>query len=334
MNRRTSLLALAALGCGLRAHAQDLPEREGQARFPQRPVRLVIPYAPGGLPDAVARRVMAAAAPALGQALVADNRPGAGGIAGTDAVAHGAADGHLLLVTDGSQITVNPHIYASLPYDPVRDLAPVTLLGASPLFLAVSTDARGVLGEARTLADLVRVARTRPGIPYGSSGTGSTVHLAVEAFRAAADIPLEHIPFKGSGPALQALLAGDTALAMVAWSSVASHVAAGRLRLLGVSAPRRASLAPTVPTFIEQGYADFDFQPRIGVMAPAGTPLAVRERLAALLGGAARDPAVRESLAALGIEAVGSTPAEYAAVLAEETVRFARVVKAVGLKAN
>jgi tripartite-type tricarboxylate transporter receptor subunit TctC len=327
-------LLLAGLLCWASVQAQDRPGSEMSVRFPVRSIRFIIPYAPGGLPDAVARRVMAAAAPALGQPLVADNRPGAGGIAGSEAVAHGPADGYQLLVTDGSQITVNPYLYAQLPYDPVRDLVPISLLGASPLYLAVSTDARAVFAEARNLADLVRIARSRADIPYGSSGTGSTVHLAVEAFRVSAGIGLEHIPFKGSGPALQALLAGDTAIAMVAWSSVAGHVASGRLRLLGVSAPARTSLAPAVPTFIEQGHADFDFQPRIGVLAPAGTPAAVRERLAAALGAAARDPSVRESLAALGIEAAGSTPAEYAAVLAQETERFGRVVKAVGLRPN
>lgn len=312
------LLALLAAGQGF---AQD---------WPVKPIRMVVPYAAGGLPDTMARLVAQRVAESVGQAVVVDNRPGAGGISGSELVAKSAPDGYTLLVADVGQVAVNPYLYARLPYDPEKDFVAVSLMGTSTLFLVVNTQV-----PATSFAELIALARAEPGkLNYGSSGTGSIMHIAIEVLKAALGVDLVHVPYKGTAQAVPALLGGQVALLYSALPSIESHVKAGRVRLLAVSTARRSPEAPEVPTVAEMGVPGYDFAPEIGVLAPAGTPAAVVQRLSAEIARASRQPEVVRRFAQLGIEAVGSTPAAYAAVIRASQEKYAKAVKISGARAD
>ena len=299
--------------------------------FPSRIVRMVVPYAAGGLPDVVTRLVSQRMAESMGQQIIVENRPGAGGIGATEIVVKSPADGYTLLVTDGSQLTINPFIYSKLSYEPMRDLMAVSLMGSSPLFLAVNSTQM----SARNLIEMIAFAKANPGkLNYGTPGTGSVVHLAAEAFKAAAGIDLVHIPFKGSAAAVRALLSGDISFAPVALSTVAAHVAAGKVRLLAVTTPTRSRQAPDVPTFGEFGFADFDFRPQVGIVAPAGTPVPIVARLSAEIAKGVKHPETVKRLTSFSIDPVGSTPEAFAAILKADSERYARVVKISGTRAD
>lgn len=298
--------------------------------FPSRAIKLVVPYSAGGLPDVMARIIAQRVTESIGQPVLVENLPGAGGIGGTETVVKAAADGYTLLVTDGSQLTVNPHLYSKLSYDPVKTLTPVSLVGAAPLFMAVNTSV-----PAKTLAELIALAKSKPGqLNYGSPGIGSMPHLSVEALKAAVGIDTQHIPYKGSQQSVQALLAGDITFSMVALGSVAAQMAAGRVRLLAISAPTRSAQLPDIPTFIELGIADFNFQPRIGIVAPARTPAAIIAKLSAEIAKASKHPDTVQRFNAVNIEAVGSTPEAYAAIIRADYERNGRIVKLSGAKAE
>jgi tripartite-type tricarboxylate transporter receptor subunit TctC len=261
---------------------------------------------------------------------VVENRGGAGGISGTEAVAKSAPDGYTLLVADVGQVAINPHIYAKLPYDPVKDLAAVSLLGTTTLFLVAHPSV-----PANTFQELVALVKAQPGkLNYGSSGTGSIMHIAIEVLKAALGIDLVHVPYKGTAQAVPALLGGQVALLYSALPSIESHVKAGRVRLLAVSTARRSPEAPEVPTVAEMGVPGYDFTPEIGVLAPAGTPPAVVQRLSAEIARATRQPEVVQRFAQLGIEAVGSTPAAYAAIIRASQEKYAKAVKISGARAD
>ncbi len=312
------LLALLAAGQGF---AQD---------WPVKPIRMVVPYAAGGLPDTMARLVAQRVAESVGQAVVVDNRPGAGGISGSELVAKSAPDGYTLLVADVGQVAVNPYLYARLPYDPEKDFVAVSLMGTSTLFLVVNTQV-----PATSFAELIALARAEPGkLNYGSSGTGSIMHIAIEVLKAALGLDIVHVPYKGTAQAVPALLGGQVALLYSALPSIESHVKAGRVRLLAVSTARRSPEAPEVPTVAEMGVPGYDFAPEIGVLAPAGTPAAVVQRLSAEIARASQQPEVVRRFAQLGIEAVGSTPAAYAAVIRASQEKYAKAVKISGARAD
>jgi len=298
--------------------------------WPAKPVRMVVPYAAGGLPDTMARILGTRLGEALGQQVVVENRGGAGGISGTEAVAKAPPDGYTLLVADVGQVAINPHVYASLPYDPLKDLVPVTLLGTTSLFLVAHP---GV--PAANFAELVALARARPGkLNYGSSGTGSIHHLATEALKAALKLDIVHVPYKGMGQAVPALLGGQVSFLFSALPAIESHVKAGKLKLLAISTPKRSAQAPEVPTVAELGVPGYDFAPEIGVLAPGGIPPGLVARMSAEIAKAVKSPDVSQRYLQLGIEAVGSTPEAYSARIRAAYDRYAQVVKASGTKAE
>ena len=298
--------------------------------WPAKPVRMVVPYAAGGLPDTMARILSVRLGEALGQQVLIDNRGGAGGIAGTDLVAKSLPDGYTLLVADVGQVAINPHVYARLPYDPLKDLVPVSLIGTTSLFLVANPSV-----PARTFTELVALARSSPGqLNYGSSGTGSIHHLATEALKAALKLDIVHVPYKGMGQAVPALLGGQVAFLYSALPAIESHVKAGKLTLLAISTPRRSAQAPNVPTVEELGLPGYDFAPEIGMLAPAGTPAPIVIRLAAEIARAAKNSDVAQRFQQLGIEPVGSTPEAYGARIRAAYDRYGQVVKIAGVKAE
>ena len=298
--------------------------------WPAKPVRMIVPYAAGGLPDTMARILGTRLGEALGQQMVVENRGGAGGISGTEAVAKAAPDGYTLLVADVGQVAINPHVYASLPYDPLKDLVPVTLLGTTSLFLVAHP---GV--PAANFTELVALARAQPGkLNYGSSGTGSIHHLATEALKAALKLDIVHVPYKGMGQAVPALLGGQVSFLFSALPAIESHVKAGKLKLLAISTPKRSAQAPEVPTVAELGVPGYDFAPEIGVLAPAGIAPGLVARISAEIAKAVKSAEVSQRYLQLGIEAVGSTPEAYSARIRAAYDRYAQVVKASGAKAE
>ena len=311
---------LALLACGPAA-AQD---------WPSKPIRLIVPYAAGGLPDTMTRIIAPRLAEALGQQVLVENRPGAGGIAGSEAVAKAAPDGYTLLVADVGQLAINPHLYAKLPYDPLRDFTAVSLVGTSVLFLVAHASV-----PAANFAELVALVRARPGqLNYGSSGNGSIHHLATEALKAALGLDIAHVPYKGTGQAVPALLGGQVSLLFSALPSIESHVKAGKLKLLAASTAARSLEAPDVPSIAELGVPGYDFMPEIGVVAPAAMPAAIVQKLSAAIARAARHPDTVQRFAQMGIVPVGSTPEAYAAVNRASYEKYAKAVKVSGAKAD
>ena len=258
---------------------------------PTRPVKIVVPYAPGGQPDLIARWLAAPLAKALGQPVIVENRPGAGGNIGAEAVAHAAPDGHTLLLGTNGPLVVNPAL-TKVPYDPLTDFAAVTLIGTSPSLIAVRSDS-GI----RTIADLVSIAKARPaGLNFGSVGVGSISHLSMELLNRREGVAMVHVPYNGGAPAVAALLAGDIDVLSLNPTSLIAHVQSGRLRLLAQTSAARSSFIRDVPTMAELGYRNYDVNVWMSVMAPAGTPPAAIERLHAELTHIIRDPEVKAKL--------------------------------------
>jgi len=298
--------------------------------FPTRPIRMVVPYVPGGLPDTLGRIVAQRLTEAFGRPVLVDNRPGAGGIIGTELVARALPDGYTLLVADLGQTAITPAMNPKLPYDIRRDFAPVSLLGTSPFFLAVNAGS-GITN----LKEFVAYARARAGsAAYGSSGVGSPHHLAMEMLRLRLGIELTHVPYKGSGQSTPALVAGEVPALFTVLPTVAAHVKAGSVRLLAVASASRSAQAPEVPTFAELGVRDFVLLPSVGVLAPAETPGATLQRLATGIARALQHPDSLQRLAAMGIDPVGSTPAAYARQLKADIDMFAQAVRSAGVKAE
>jgi tripartite-type tricarboxylate transporter receptor subunit TctC len=320
MQWRSLLAALAALiACA--AAAQE---------YPVRPVKLVVPYAPGGLPDTIARLVGQRMGESLGQQFVIESRPGAGGISGTEQVAKAPPDGYTLLIADVGQVAINPHLYSKLPYDPLKDLAPVSLLATSTLYLVAHASV-----PAATFAQLVAYVKANPGrLNYGSSGTGSIHHLATESLKTAFGLDLVHVPYKGTGQSVPALLGGQVSLLFSALPSIETHVKAGKVRLLANSTPKRSPQAPEVPTVIELGAPGFDFAPEIGLAAPAGTSSAIVARLAAEAHKAVFHADTVQRFGQLGIDPAGSSAEAYAAVIYAAYERYGRAVKSSGARVD
>jgi tripartite-type tricarboxylate transporter receptor subunit TctC len=296
--------------------------------YPSRPVKVVVPYAAGGLPDTMARLVGQKVGESLGQQMVIENRGGAGGIVGTNEVAKAAPDGYTLLVADVGQIAINPHLFSKLPYDPMKELTGVSLIGTSALYLV----AHPSLG-ANDMKELVALVRSQPGkVSYGSSGLGSIHHLAMEALKAGLKLDMVHVPYKGTGQSVPALLGGQVPLLYAALPSIESHVKAGKVKILAVSTPKRSPQTPEVPTVGESGVPGYDFVAEIGMLAPAGTPPEIVAKLAAEVQKAVKQPDVAARFKQLGIEPVGSTPDAYDALNRENYGKYEKVVKASGAK--
>jgi tripartite-type tricarboxylate transporter receptor subunit TctC len=312
---------IAALLVACAAHAQN---------YPSRSIRIIVPYAPGGLPDTMTRLVGGKLADPLGQAIVVENMGGAGGINGVAEVVRAAPDGYTLLVADVGQIAINPHLFSKLPYQPLKDLAPVSLIGTSPLYLVAHPSV-----PANTLKELVALAKKEPGkLNYGSSGIGSIHHLATEALKAGFGIDLVHVPYKGTGQSVPALLGGQVALLYSALPSIAGHLKDGKVKMLAISSVKRSPHTPDVPTVAENGIAGYDYVAEIGLLAPAATPREVIQRLASEMAKVLKQPDIVKRFTELGIDAVGSSPTDYAALNKTEYEKYGKLVKETGAKVD
>jgi tripartite-type tricarboxylate transporter receptor subunit TctC len=311
---------LAAL-LGAAAQAQD---------WPTKPLRLVVPFAPGGTSSIVARAVAAEMEKGLGQPIVVDNKPGGGGNVAMQDVARAEPDGYTLIIGHIGTLAVNPFMFEKLPFDTNRDFAAVSLLAKVPNIFVVHADV-----PARDLREFVALAKREPGkLYYGSAGNGSAGHLAFEYLKLTAGIDLVHVPYKGTGPNLIDLVAGRTQATSAGTPPLLPHVKAGKLRVIAVGGAQRLSVLPDVATVAEQGYPGFETTQWYGLNAPARTPAAIVDRLAAEAAKAAKQPSVAERFAVDNAEAVGSSPREYAEFIAREQARWGEVVRKAGIKAN
>jgi len=327
---------VAALGYALGSSATIslllgllLPASASSQEYPVRPVRLIVPTSPGGGTDAIARILGNKLGEVLGQPFVIDNRPGASQIIGAEMVARSAPDGYTLLMGFISSLVLSPALIGA-PYDPIRDFAPVSLIASAQYLMAIHPSV-----PARTLKALVAYARSNPGrINYASAGTGTPLHLAAELFKKMAGIDMVHIPYKGGGPAATAVLRGEAQLIFGSITSTLPHVKAGKLIGLGVTGATRSSAAPDYATVAELGYPGFEVTSWYGIAAPARTPSKILVKLNAAIVGALRAPDVREQMARRGLDAIGSSPAEFAAHLRRETAKWLDVIKHAGIKAS
>jgi len=316
--QRCSVLLLSAF-CAV-VFAQD---------YPNRPVRLIVPYAAGGAPDVFARIIGQRLSESLGQQFIVENRPGAGGISASETVAKAAPDGYTLLVPDVPQTAINPHMFAKLPYDPAKDFAPVSLIATIPLFI-VSQPAMPV----NSVAELVAAAKAAPGkFNYGSAGIGSLHHILMESFKGALGLDIVHVPYKGSGQSTPAFIGGELTTLVTALAAIGPHVKAGKAKLLAVSSLARSPLAPDVPA-ISETIPGYDFTSEIGLLAPAGTPPAVIAKLAAEVAKAVRHPDTVQRLTALGAVPVGNSPEAYGEMMKRNLTRYAKAVKDSGARVD
>ncbi|HTM60341.1 MAG TPA: tripartite tricarboxylate transporter substrate binding protein [Burkholderiales bacterium] len=296
--------------------------------WPTKPLRLIVPFAPGGVTDNAARVIAEPLAARLGQPVVTENRGGAGGNIGTAAVAQADPDGYTLVLGYDGTLVINPHVYSKIPFDTLRDFAPVTKLGDATLILVANPSA-GV----RSMKELIQAAKTKP-FPYGTSGTGNTTHLVAELLKQRTGTKLEHVPYKGGGPALIDVVGGQIPLVFTAIASAQQYVHQGRLLALGVPSAKRSSALPDVPTFEESGIAPFDVSSWVGILAPAKTPRPVIDRLHKELVAVLQSPFVKERYAVLGIEPVGNSPAQFGEEIKADLARWADVVKAANVKVD
>jgi tripartite-type tricarboxylate transporter receptor subunit TctC len=298
--------------------------------FPQRTVTIVVPYAPGGLPDTVARVVGQRLSEKWGQAVVIENKPGGNGTVSAQYLSTKAPDGYTLQVTDATMFSVNPWIYKALPYDPIKDFTFISLTARAPLFLAVHPSL-----PVTNFADFVKLVKANPGkYSYGSSGIGSIHHLTTESMKAALGLDLLHVPFKGTGQSVPAVVSNQVTAVFSAIPSLAGFVKEGKLKLIAVNTAQRSGLGPDIQTVAENGVPGFDFAPIIGFTAPAGMAAALANKISADVADAVKDPAMKERLHVLGIDAVGSTPQEYAAQVKKDLDRFKDAVAIAGAKAD
>ena len=291
-----------------------------QSAWPTKQIRMIIPYPPGGPTDILGRIVAQQLTESLGQAVVVENKPGASGMIGADIVAKAPPDGYTLLVNASIHV-INPSLYKKPPHDAIRDFAPVSLIADVPLVL-VAAPSQGLA----TVADVIAAAKAKP-INFASSGNAAAPHLAGEAFKIATGVPMQHVPYKGSGPALTDVIGGQTQLMFDSMPSSIGHIRAGKLRAIAVTTAKRASALPDVPTIAEAGVPGYDISTWYGVWAPAGTPKEIVARVSGEIAKIVRLPQVRDRLGGLGATPVGNTPEEFAAYNQSELAKWGRIVK-------
>ena len=300
------------------------------ATFPAKPARLVVPFPPGGPLDITGRAIAQKLSEAWGQNVVVDNRPGAGGNIGADLVAKSPPDGYTVVMGALSTHAVNPSLYPAMPYDAVKDFAPITLVAVTPNVLVVNPAL-----PVKSVQELIAYAKANPNkLSFGSGSNGSAGHLAGELFKVETGTDLVHIPYKGAAPAMQALLAGDTQLMFDNLASAMPQVKAGKLRALAVTTARRSRLVPELPTMAEAGVPGFDIATWFGLLAPAGTPKDVVAKWNADVVKILDSPEMREKLTAQGAEPAPTSPAQFAAFIAAELPKYARIVKASGARVD
>jgi tripartite-type tricarboxylate transporter receptor subunit TctC len=320
-----ALTAVLALSCGIVA----MPAAHAQEKYPTRPIRVIVPSVAGGGTDISARLIAPRMSEYLGQPVVVENRAGAAMIIGSDLVAHAAPDGYTLLMGI-STLTINPSIHTKLPYDTVRDFAPVSLVVTLPNVLVIHPSL-----PVKSVKELIAFARARPGqLNYASAGVGSSLHLSMALFLSMAKLKMTHVPYKGSAPALVDMLAGQIEVMTGTMITVIPYVRDGRLRALGVTSLKRAAVAPDLPTIAEAGLPGYESVQWYGLLAPGATPREIITRLNEAVTRATQDAAIRKRFLDDGVEPVGSTPEEFAALIRSDMAKWAKVVKEANIKAE
>ncbi|WP_128000801.1 Bug family tripartite tricarboxylate transporter substrate binding protein [Piscinibacter defluvii] len=318
---RRLALALAAVTFGCAAQAQS---------WPTKPIRIVVPFPPGGGTDIIARETSQRVAKATGWTFVIDNKPGAGGNLGVDSVAKAPPDGYTLVLGQSSNLAINPTLYTKLPYDPQKDLLPIVLVANAPLVMVT-----GMTTPYKTLADAVNAAKAKPGqINFASPGNGTVAHLTSELFQKAAGVKTQHVPYKGAAQALTDVVSGTVDLYMSSVPTLLAQIRQGKLRPLAVTSAKRVDDLPNVPTIGESGYPGFDAVTWFGLLAPAGTPKDVVARLNAEFNKVLKEPETAKRLGDEGADAAGGTPEQFAALIRDEIPRWGKVVKESGAKVD
>jgi len=328
--RALSHRIIAALACVLAGGVSLAPLPACAQAYPTKPIRLVVPFPPGGSLDVVARAIGQKLTEAWGQPVVIDNRPGAGGNIGADLVAKSAPDGYTILEGALSTHAVNVSLYRKMPYDPIKDFAPITLVATTPNVLVLSPTL-----PVNSVSELVAYAKAHPrALSFGSGSNGSAGHLAGELFKAEAGVDMVHIPYKGGAPALQALLAGDTQLMFDNLANSTPQLKAGRLKALAVTTATRSALIPELPTLAETGLPGFDIYTWWGFMAPAGTPKEIIAKWNAEVTRILATPEMKAFFAQQGAEPAPTTPEQFAALIRSEIPKYAKIVKDSGAKVD
>lgn len=320
-SRRHLLLTLLIAGL----HSAGLAQS-----FPDRPIKLIVPFGAGSAVDTIARAMAAQASEQIGQPIQIDNRTGANGIIAAEAAAKSPADGYTLFMPNDGIMAANPALHAKLPYDPIKDFAPVTLTSTVPLVLVGNP-----AFAAKTVPELIALAKAKPGsINYSSTGSGSAQHLAMEFFIEAAGVKMTHVPYKAMGPALTDVIAGTVPLMFSGMSNVIALVKDGKLRVYGVSTPKRSTAMPDAPTIAEAGLPGYGYAAWNGIVAPAATPPEVVRKLHSEFAKAIANPALRAKLASLGFDLVGAGPEEFGNLIKTDVARLGKLVRAAGIQAN
>ena len=324
LNNRNTLLVLALLPCfALFAPAQA-------QTYPTKPIRLIVPYPPGGGNDTIARLLAAKINESWGQQLIVDNRPGAGTTIGTAMAAHAAPDGYTIVMSSVATHAMAPQLYANPGYDPLKDFAPVTLLATTPMLMAISAGA-----PYKTLSELISAAKAAPGkLSYASGGNGTPPHLAAAIFTEKTGVQMVHVPYKGSGPALVDVLAGQVTTIIDTAASATPHVRSGKMRGIAITGKRRWPDLPEVPTFAEGGLADYDASAWYSIHAPAGTPAAIINKLNVELVRIVNLPDIKERFRQMSAEAVGNTPQEFDVFVKAEIAKWGKVIKSLNLRVD
>jgi tripartite-type tricarboxylate transporter receptor subunit TctC len=318
--KRIVILAIAAAFTTL-ASAQP---------YPAKPIRLVAPSTPGDAPDVIARLVADKLSAALGQQVVVENRPGAGGVVGSDLVAKATADGYTLIMGNAGSHGINAAVYSKLPYDIQRDFAPVSLVAVAPNVMVINPSV-----PANSVSEFIAFAKANPGkLSYASGGNGSSAHMSMELFKSMSGIDIQHVPYKGSSPALTDVVAGQVVAFIGNMPPTVPLIKAGKLKALAVTTKTRSALMPELPTITEAGLQGFETVAWFGVLAPAGTPPEIVNRLSAEIAKIAKSPEMREKLVAMGAEPVGSTPDEFKALIDRDIAKWKPLAQKVGIKVD
>lgn len=321
MNNAALIMASALLALGghsaVRAQA-----------FPTKPIRFVVPFAPGGGTDFLARLIAPRLSDSLGQSVIVDNRPGAGGVIGAELVAKAPADGYTILLGSPGSMSISPHLLSKIPYDSLRDFKPIVLATVSPFALTANPAV-----PANSVKDLIALAKVKPGtLNFGTAGSGATGHIAGEQFKLLAGVNIVHVPFKGSAYATTAVISGEIQLTFENLPVALPHARSGKLKILGIGSVERSPLAPEFPTIREAGVPGYEAVTAFGVLAPGKTPPIVAQTLNQGIAKIMRNPEVRDVLASRGMQSVGSTPGQYAQFLRREFDKYGEIIRKAGIK--
>lgn len=320
----------ALLAAGIAAIIGSAPLPAQAQNYPSKPIRYVVPFPPGGTTDIISRLIAQKLTESLGQPVIVENKAGAGGVVGTDSVAKALPDGYTILMGASGPIAISPSLLKNIPYDPIKDFAPITTVAVVPTMLVVNPSV-----PANSVRELIALAKARPGrLSFASTGNGATPHMAGELFKLATNTDILHVPYKGSSPAVNDLIGGQTSMMFEQITAVLPHVKSGRLRALGVGGLRRSSALPDMPTISEAGVPGFDVSSFFGVLAPSGTPAAIVSKLNAEIVRILSTPEMREKLTAQGAEPETSTPEQFAARIKAEIEKWAEVIRKSGVKAD